>query len=233
METIFQEKKAEMRADAVVNDKFIRAIEGTCVPVLGEDIDTDRIIPARFLTSITFEGLGELVFYDERFEASGNKKGHAFDDLRFEGASILIVNSNFGCGSSREHAPQALMRKGIRAIVGESFAGIFADNCCSIGIPAVRLKKEDLVWVAECAKGDPSAKARVSIEAGTFEYCGRVLAALQDESHKRAFLEGRWDAVYTLVEAQKDADKVAQSLPYLSFNVPSREFSDNAIAKKV
>jgi len=231
MEISFQKKNSQQ--DGVVNDKFIRAVEGTCVPVPGEDIDTDRIIPARFLTSLTFEGLGALAFYDERFDGSGNKKEHPFNDPCFSGAAILVVNSNFGCGSSREHAPQALMRRGIRAIVGESFAGIFADNCCSIGMPVVRLKKGDVAWVAERAMSNPSAKARVSIGNGTFEYCNRVFSVVQDESFKRAFLEGRWDAVYGLVEAQKDADKVAQSLPYLFFNATTREFSDNTTTKKV
>ncbi len=113
----------------------INQIEGKAVPVEGNDIDTDRIIPARYLKEITFTNMGKYPFYDERFDAEGKPKGHPFDLPQFQGAHLLFVNQNFGCGSSREHAPQALMRWGVRAVVGESFAEIFAGNCTMLGIP--------------------------------------------------------------------------------------------------
>jgi len=216
MDTKITTKNRQDDADCVVTEKFIRTVEGRCLPVRGDDTDTDRIIPARFLTSITFEGLGKLAFFDERFDNELNKKVHPFNDLRFCGAPIMVVGKNFGCGSSREHAPQALMRNGTRAIVGESFAAIFADNCCSIGIPTLCLRKEDVGWMMDAAQRNPGATAKISIERCEIEFCNRTLPFQEDESHRRAFLDGRWDAVYELLEGQKDADRVAGSLPYLS-----------------
>jgi len=209
-------KNRQGDADCVVTEKFIRTVEGRCIPVRGDDIDTDRIIPARFLTSITFEVLGKLAFFDERFDQSPNRREHPFNDLRFCGASIMVVGRNFGCGSSREHAPQALMRNGTRAIVGESFAAIFADNCCSIGIPTLCLQKEDVCWMMDAAEKNPGATAKISIQNREIEFCNRTLPFQEDESHRRAFLDGRWDAVYELLEGQKDADRVAAGLPYVS-----------------
>src|SRR3989338_1893157 len=115
----------------------LEIIEGKGIPIQGNDIDTDRIIPARFMKCVTFEGLGKYAFYDERFDENGNKKKHSFNEEKFLKGSILIVNKNFGCGSSREHAPQALQKFGIKAIIGESFAEIFASNCAVMGIPTV------------------------------------------------------------------------------------------------
>jgi len=188
-------------------------------------------VPARFLSAVTFDGFGTLAFYDERFDERGGKKEHALNDPRFAGAAILVVNGNFGCGSSREHAPQALMRAGIRAIAGESFAAIFADNCCAIGLPVVCLQKEAVAWIMENAGRSPEAEAEVSIERGEFEYCDKTFPARQEESHRQAFLQGRWDAVHELLEARQDTDRVAQSLPYLAFgNKPKIENRPRALA---
>ncbi len=124
-------------------------VTGTGIPVSGNDIDTDRIIPARFMKCVTFEGLEQYVFYDVRFDAEGQPKAHPYNEARYQGGSVLIVNKNFGCGSSREHAPQALMRFGMRVVIGESFAEIFAGNCTALGIPAVTASAEDITALME------------------------------------------------------------------------------------
>src|SRR5579864_6812983 len=141
----------------------IEQIAGRGIPLLLDDIDTDRIIPARYLRCVTFEGLGEHVFEDDRKQAPN----HSFDDPRFQGAEALIVGRNFGCGSSREHAPQALMRWGIRAIVGESFAEIFAGNCTMLGIPTATVTHEEMKQLMKLAKEKPQTKYLVDLEKKT------------------------------------------------------------------
>src|SRR5271169_1470074 len=141
----------------------INQIEGKAVPVEGNDIDTDRIIPARYLKEITFTNMGKYPFYDERFDAEGKPKGHPFDLPAFQGAAILFVNQNFGCGSSREHAPQALMRWGIRAIIGESFAEIFAGNCTTLGIPCVTASRSDLDRLTQAVIANPKLAITVDL----------------------------------------------------------------------
>jgi len=145
----------QVRAERVTSRR------GRGVVVRGNDIDTDQIIPARYMTSIRFAGLEEFVFRDVRFTSDGVPKGHSFDDRRFRGASVLVVNQNFGCGSSREHAPQALARWGIRAIVGESFAEIFFGNCVALGIPAVTASREDVARLMDAVELDPSQELEV------------------------------------------------------------------------
>jgi 3-isopropylmalate/(R)-2-methylmalate dehydratase small subunit len=130
-------------------------ITGTAVPIKGNDIDTDRIIPARYLKEVTFARMGDYPFFDERFDASGKKKDHPLNDPEYKGASLLFVNKNFGCGSSREHAPQALYRFGIQAIVGESFAAIFAGNCTIMGVPTVTVSAKDMEQVMKSVEENP------------------------------------------------------------------------------
>ena len=138
-------------------------IEGRGIPLPGNDIDTDRIIPARFMKCITFDGLGQYVFYDERFDESGSKKGHPFNDEKFLDSSILIVNKNFGCGSSREHAPQALLRFGIKALIGESFAEIFAGNCTVMGIPTVTAPHDAIENIMMVVEEKPETPIQINL----------------------------------------------------------------------
>ena len=140
-----------------------KLIRGRAIPVPGNDIDTDRIIPARYLKFVTFDTLGQFVFQDERFDENGKEREHPFNDERFKGGEILLVNNNFGCGSSREHAPQSLMRAGIRGIVGESFGEIFAGNCTALGIPTVRLKHEEIEVLMAAVEADPGTEITLDL----------------------------------------------------------------------
>ena len=133
----------------------ITKVTGTAVPIKGNDIDTDRIIPARYLKEVTFARMGDYPFFDERFDASGKKKDHPLNDPEYKGASLLFVNKNFGCGSSREHAPQALYRFGIQAIVGESFAAIFAGNCTIMGVPTVTVSAKEMEQLMKSVEENP------------------------------------------------------------------------------
>ncbi|MBI4178777.1 3-isopropylmalate dehydratase small subunit [bacterium] len=191
-------------------------ISGTAIPVEGNDIDTDRIIPARYLKEITFTNMGEYAFYDERFEESGAPKTHSFNDPRYAGASILIVNKNFGCGSSREHAPQAILRSGIRAIVGESFAEIFAGNCTVLGIPTVVLSAEEIGTLMSAVKQNPKLRIRVSLAEKTLTCDGRTLALQVPDTVWKALTEGTWDSTRLMLANLDKVRKTAAKLPYLS-----------------
>ena len=199
-------------ADKIVTSKFIQNIRGKCVAIRGNDVDTDRIAPARFLKAITFEGFGKIAFYDERYGADGLTKGHAFDLQRHAGAAILFANRNFGCGSSREHAPQALMRWGIRAIVAESFASIFADNCTAIGLPTVTVSHDRMEELMARCEQNPQEEAVVSIERMQIEYCNRKFSFEQNASQRSAFLCGRWDSLNELLEAKEQVLEIAQAI---------------------
>ncbi|MBK9090960.1 MAG: isopropylmalate isomerase [Holophagales bacterium] len=141
----------------------IDRIRGTALPLRGDDVDTDRIIPARYLKAVTFEGLGDHAFEDDRIALAG---AHPFDDSRFASASILVVNRNFGCGSSREHAPQALYRRGLRAVVGEGFSEIFFGNSVALGLPCLRVSREDAIALQDLAEREPGTEFVVDLEAG-------------------------------------------------------------------
>ena len=189
-------------------------INGKCISLIGDDIDTDRIIPARFLKCINFDSLGKSVFDDDRKTLKGN---HPFDLETNEGSSILIVNSNFGCGSSREHAPQALMRWGIKAIVGESFADIFYSNCIAIGIPCFTLPKASIKEIQKYMNNK-----NLILELDLF----KSTASSKDlkfnlqikETSKKMFLSGEWDATSKLLENEHLIEKKLNDLPYLKFN---------------
>ena len=194
----------------------ITQIKGQCISLNGNDIDTDRIIPARFLKCVNFDSLGESVFEDDRKTLKGN---HPFDIEENKNASILIVNSNFGCGSSREHAPQALMRWGIKAIIGESFAEIFYSNCIAIGIPCFTLPKK---FIQDLQKYKQTKNLFLDIDLKN------SLAKSKDlnlnlnleikESSRKMFLSGEWDATSTLLENEKLIENKFNELPYIEFN---------------
>ena len=192
----------------------ISEINGKCISLIGNDIDTDRIIPARFLKCVDFNSLGESVFEDDRETLKGK---HPFDLEENKNATILIVNSNFGCGSSREHAPQALMRWGIKAIIGESFADIFYSNCIAIGIPCFTLPTKSIKEIQQY-----NEKKSLFLEIDL----NNSLAKSKDinfnleikESSRKMFLSGEWDATSTLLENENLIENKLKVLPYLKFN---------------
>ncbi len=194
----------------------IKKIEGKGIAVRGNDIDTDRIIPARFMKCVTFSGLGKYAFYDERVDGLGQHKGHSFDDARWAGNPILLVNANFGCGSSREHAPQALKDYGISGIIGQSFAEIFAGNCSSLGIPAVMLPLPDVEQLQRIVEERPETVISIDLEGMRIETAGLILDAAMPEFYRQALLDGSWDSTAILTESMSDIKRVAGNLPYMS-----------------
>ena len=190
-------------------------VSGTAVPVRGNDIDTDQIIPARYLKVITFDGLGEYAFQDLRFEDDGTPKQHPFNDERFQGASILVVNANFGCGSSREHAPQALKRWGIDAVVGESFAEIFAGNCLAIGVPTVTAAAETVAQLQSFVEDNSDAEVTVDVAEETISYDGTTIAASVDDAQRKALVDGEWDTTSLMKSNANQVAQTAESLPYV------------------
>ena len=190
----------------------IKSVTGTAVPLLLDDIDTDRIIPARYLRCVTFDGLGEFAFEDDRQQ----DPNHPFDNPVYQGASVLIAGRNFGCGSSREHAPQSLMRWGIHAIVAESFAEIFFGNCSSLGIVAVRASREALQQLAAAVTADPSVSVTVDLETLTATAGQTTVSVQMPDSAKDALLTGEWDYLGQLLSAKDQVSAHAASVPYLN-----------------
>jgi 3-isopropylmalate/(R)-2-methylmalate dehydratase small subunit len=189
----------------------IESITGRGIPLLLDDIDTDRIIPARYLRCVTFEGLGEHAFEDDRQQIPN----HPFDDPRFRGASVLVVGRNFGCGSSREHAPQALMRWGIEAIVGESFAEIFFGNCTANGIPCVSVSPDDAKKLAGAVSADPALPLAVDLVAKKVRCGGVTVGCTMQEGARQSLVTGNWDFLGQLVEAAPQIRQTAARLPYM------------------
>ena len=192
------------------NSSVIQTITGRGVVVRGADIDTDRIIPARFLRTVTFENLGAHAFEDDR--AGGD---HPFDQARFQGASILLANANFGCGSSREHAPQALMRWGIQGFVAESFAEIFFGNCIAMGLPCVRVEAEDMQTLMDAVESDPAQEVAIDLEARQVRWVGGEVAVDIADGPREQFLKGSWDSLGQLLAAGDQVESTAQRLPYV------------------
>ncbi len=190
----------------------VERVEGHGCVLRGDDIDTDRIIPARFLRCVTFDGIGEHAFEDDRIQAKGN---HALDDDRFAGASILLVGRNFGCGSSREHAPQALWRFGFQAFVGESFAEIFFGNCVAMGLPCVTLPRAELERLMESVDLDPQQALVLDLASGTITSKLGSQAVAMPDGARRQLLEGAWDATAVLLAGGDAIDATADSLPYV------------------
>lgn len=194
----------------------ITAIEGRAIPVPGHDIDTDRIMPARFLRAVSFEGFEEHVFIDDRTSARSRDEVHPFDQPAFQGASILVVNRNFGCGSSREHAPQGLRRWGIRAIVGESFSEIFFGNALALGVPCLTVGGEQADWLIAELQRHPGTPVRVDVAALSVTCGPRTIAAALPKPAQEAFLSGAWDATGLLLDEVGDVEAVAERLPYVT-----------------
>jgi len=194
----------------------ITRVQGTAVPLRGNDIDTDRIIPARYLKEATFARMGEYPFFDERFDAAGRKKDHPFNDPEYKGAAILFVNKNFGCGSSREHAPQALHRFGIKAIVGESFAAIFAGNCTIMGVPTVTVGSAELEQLIKSVEENPRTWYAVDLENKSISYGDKKIAIELPETYRTALTTGSWDSTALLHANLEQVRKTAVKLPYLS-----------------
>ncbi len=194
----------------------ISQVSGTGVYVIGDDVDTDRIIPARFMKCITFDGLGEFAFIDERIDpATGELKAHALNDARFDGASILLSGSNFGCGSSREHAPQALYRYGFRAVLAESFAEIFFGNSTTLGMPCMVLSKADILSLAALIEADPTVTLTVDVAGDRVSAADVDFSASLPGYAKDALLKGRWDAIADLLEGIPEVRDTAAKLPYM------------------
>jgi len=190
-------------------------ISGTAVTIRGNDIDTDRIIPARYLKEVTFARMGDYPFFDERYDASGKKKDHPFNDPEYQGASILVVNKNFGCGSSREHAPQALYRFGIKAIVGESFAGIFAGNCTMMGLPTVTATHDEVALMMKTVAENPKTRFNVDIEKKILMFGDQRIAVDLPETYRIALTAGSWDSTGLLRSNLEQVKKTAAKLPYI------------------
>jgi 3-isopropylmalate/(R)-2-methylmalate dehydratase small subunit len=194
----------------------VTAVSGRAVAIHGNDIDTDRIIPARYMKVVTFDGLEQFAFRDERFAPNGSRKAHPFNEEARQGAAVMVVNANFGCGSSREHAPQSLVRWGIRGIVGEGFAEIFFGNCVTLGVPCVTLPHEAVVDLQRRVDADPSLEveidvANLEVRAGDFRASCRL-----PDGPRSQFLAGTWDALAVLLEAGDAIDATARRLPYIA-----------------
>jgi len=192
----------------------ISNMNGQCISLIGNDIDTDRIIPARFLKCVNFDSLGESVFEDDRKTLKGK---HPFDLKENKNASILVVNSNFGCGSSREHAPQALMRWGIKAIIGESFADIFYSNCIAIGIPCFTLPKKSIQKIQKY-EDDKFLFLEIDLKNSLAKSQYFNLNLEIKESSRKMFMSGEWDATSTLLENENLIENKFTKLPYIKFN---------------
>ena len=194
----------------------ITQVTGRGVYVPGDDLDTDRIIPARFMKCITFDGLGEFAFYDARAFAKADGQTHPLDDERFQGANILLSGSNFGCGSSREHAPQALYRFGIRAVIAESFAEIFFGNSITLGMPCVVMKAEDILSVAKLIESDPQAAITLDLTERKLSIADMDFAIVIPDHAHEALVAGKWDAIADLLEGLEDVRALASTLPYMA-----------------
>ncbi len=198
-----------------MSERSITRIDGRAIVVRGNDIDTDRIVPARFLKEVTFENMGRYLFHDVRYDADGRLKPHPFNEPSSEGAVLLFVNANFGCGSSREHAPQAIVRWGIRAIVGVSFGEIFAGNAEVLGMPTVTADEEHIAALQEAAERDPSIEWSLSLETMTLGGGELEVPVRLPENRRKALREGFWDSTATLVANADKVKEVAARLPYV------------------
>ncbi|HEV8210900.1 MAG TPA: 3-isopropylmalate dehydratase small subunit [Vicinamibacterales bacterium] len=195
-----------------LNSQGIFQLEGRGLPLRGHDIDTDRIMPARFLVAVSFEGLEQHLFEDDRQADAA----HAFNDQRYAGASILVVNNNFGCGSSREHAPQGLVRAGYKAVVGESFSEIFQGNSAMIGMPCFVASHEDIERLQTLLEGAPQTMITADVEAQTVTAGDLRITAALPAALRDGFLSGQWNPTAMLLDHFDQVRAVAARLPYVS-----------------
>lgn len=196
--------------------KSIKRVKGQGVQVPGDAIDTDRIIPARFMKCVTFDGLGEYLFHDVRKNDDGSDREHPLNEPRFKKATVLLSGSNFGCGSSREHAPQALYRYGFRGIIAESFAEIFFGNCVTLGIPCFCLPKAAIQALASAIDRDPGLEITLDLELAEVRYLDQACPATIRDSARTALVSGRWDPIGDLLEGLDQVHAVASKLPYMA-----------------
>ncbi len=204
-----------MADDPTMAIEAVIKIRGRAVPVPGADVDTDRIIPARFLKCVTFDDLAEGMFYDERFDADGCIKGHPIDQAVYQEASIMVVGPNFGCGSSREHAPQSIKRFGFNAIVGVSYAEIFFGNSTNLGMPCVSMSEADNEKLMRLVTENPDAEMKIDLQAMEVSFAGVVFKITMPDGAREALVSGKWDAIQELIDQQDKADAVAGSLAYV------------------
>jgi 3-isopropylmalate/(R)-2-methylmalate dehydratase small subunit len=195
----------------------IERVSGTMMPLRGNDIDTDRIIPARFLRAISFEGLEAHLFEDDRQQTVDQLHPHAFDNPAYAGASVLLVNRNFGCGSSREHAPQAIKRWGINVVLGESFSEIFFGNSLAIGLPCATIPGGDAGWLMDLAESAPTTSVEIDLVDLTLTAADRVIQLTMPRSAQEAVVSGSWDATGLLLQNPEEVKSVAARLPYTSW----------------
>jgi 3-isopropylmalate/(R)-2-methylmalate dehydratase small subunit len=194
----------------------ITSFTGRAVAVPGNDIDTDRIIPARFMKCVTFDGLGEFLFNDVRKQLDGTLKSHPLNEPRFKGATILLSGANFGCGSSREHAPQAIQKYGFRAVIAEGYAEIFFGNSITLGIPCVTATREDIAKIAAAVEADPTLEVTIDVTKQEVRFGGQTVKGAIRESARVALVNGRWDAIGELIDGLPAAKTTAAKLPYLA-----------------
>lgn len=195
----------------------VTQVSGRAVFIPGADIDTDRIIPARFMKCVTFDGLGEFAFYDVRFNSeTGEKTDHPLNDPRFAGASILVAGVNFGCGSSREHAPQSLRKYGFNAVIAESFAEIFFGNSTTLAMPCVIASAADVVKLRDAIEADPSTEVTIDVENLRVRTSGGLdFPVTMPDSAREALVSGRWDPIQELLDNEKAIEAKARELHYV------------------
>ncbi len=192
----------------------ITSVTGRGVFVPGNDIDTDRIIPARFMKCVTFDGLGEFVFFDVRHDPQGNKIDHPIDRPQHKGATILLSGANFGCGSSREHAPQAISKAGFKAIIAENFAEIFFGNSTTLGMPCVSASREDIAKIAAFVEANPGKEITIDLEKLEVRFGDQWVKIAQRETARDALVNGRWDPIGELLEGLPAVKTKVQELHY-------------------
>jgi len=208
------ESEASREGSGTEEIPSVERVEGAGIPVRGNDIDTDQVIPARFMKVVTFDGLGEFAFFDQRFDDADNEKEHPFNEEKYQDANVLVVNANFGCGSSREHAPQSLVRWGIDAIIGESFAEIFAGNCLALGVPTVTADSETIEALQAWVEENPDGDIEIDVAAETVTYGGNTIDVTVDEAQRKALVDGIWDTTALMKSNTEAIAKTAASLPY-------------------